>query len=161
MPPYDYKARLAGHKTFRINGVPFTIRKINPFLDFSGTTMPQIFTDFMSRRSPQGIDPISTQKMMDGMRLIIQAGIVKPPLVPIGKDSEKGNELGLTLDDILRDMSVAMRLYSEIMDHSLARFSGVKGLFFSIGRKLSEFMPWRRRMEKRLLKSYFQPENTP
>jgi hypothetical protein len=56
---------------------------------------------------------------------MISKGTVKPS---IGlKDDGKHD---FSADDLLRDGDTAVKLYAEIMAHSLQMFRGIKGLFF-------------------------------
>ena len=73
---FDHKAekwRLAGYKRIKVNGQIFTIRKINPLLDFKSDSMPQIFTSFISRRKVEPhTDPAKAQA---DMMNVIEAGL--------------------------------------------------------------------------------------
>jgi len=77
----------------------------------------------------------------------VQAGLVKPELVPVGKGDQRGKEDGITVDDIFRDEDLAIKLYIEILAHSLNRFKGMRGLFFSIRIKHLLSTEWRKSME--------------
>jgi len=128
---FDHKAekwRLAGYKRIKVNGQIFTIRKINPLLDFKSDSMPQIFTSFISRRKVEPhTDPAKAQA---DMMNVIEAGLVEPELVPIGIGESRGKEAGITVEDIFRDEQTGIKLYWEIIQHSLLRFRGIKELFF-------------------------------
>jgi hypothetical protein len=133
------KRKLLGHKRIEIKGMHFVIRKVNPLMDFPADKVPQLFTDFQTVRKPDPTKPPTIEQikaMREQMLAFIQAGVVEPRLVPVGIGDKNGNEDGLTVDDICRDQDMGMRLYWEIMSHSLNTFSGVKSLFFSIKQKL-------------------------
>ena len=59
-----------------------------------------------------------------------EAGLVEPELVPIGIGEFRGKEAGITVEDIFRDEQTGIKLYWEIIQHSLLRFRGIKELFF-------------------------------
>lgn len=129
------KEKLQGHKAVKIDGQKFIIRKINPILDFTPEQMPQIFTAMTSRRDIS--QTVSPKVVLDQMMRIVEAAVVCPELVPVGKGESKGREAGLTVEDIFRDEETGSRLFAEIMIHSLNRFKGLKSLFFSIKTRLS------------------------
>lgn len=153
-PLTNLKARLQGHKTLRVNGLPFTIRRVNPLLDFSADNMPQIFSAFVSKRKAEAPQPTpqEMQKARQQMASVLEAGIVLPELIPVGKGDRRGREEGITTDDIMRDEDTAARLYLEIMLHSLNRFRGLKGVFFSIRTRLWLYIEWRKNTGGGLLK---------
>ena len=126
---FNLKQKLQGFKTVRICGTKFVIKKINPLLDFTSENMPQIFSSFISRRGPATPDLKNIQKQMMDM---VSAGLVEPKLVPVGTGDKKGNEEGITVDDLFRDETLAIKLYQEILIHSLNKFRGLKGVFFLI-----------------------------
>ena len=142
------KNELAEVKTIHINSFKFKIRKINPILDFSQDKMPQIFTDFISRRQRKEENTFETSKrnQMD-MYAMIEAGLVDPALVKVGLGDLRGKEEGLTIEDLFRDSELGIKLYFEILTHSLNRFKGLKGVFFSIRLKRNLLMSWRNVME--------------
>jgi len=128
------KAKLQGHKSVKIDGQKFIIRKINPVLDFMPEQMPQIFTAMSSRRDmSQTVNP---KVILDQMMRIVEAAVVCPALIPVGKGESKGREAGLTVEDIFRDEETGSRLFAEVMIHSLNRFKGLKSLFFSVKTRL-------------------------
>jgi len=145
-----FKKRLQGRKRIKIDGMYFVIKKINPFLDFSSENIPQIFTDYLSKRP---IDPNKQPSMeeirriQDDMKRVIEIGVIDPRLQPVGKDEDRGREPGLTVEDIFRDPFLGYKLYTEILFHSLNIYSGLKGLFFSIKIKYWLLMHWRRDIE--------------
>lgn len=129
------KAELQGHKAVKIDGQKFVIRKINPIMDFQPDNMPQIFTALNSRRDiSKATDP---KVMLDQMMRIVEAALISPDLVPIGKGDKRGKEDGLTIEDIFRDQEVGAKLFTEVMIHALDRFKGIKSLFFSLRNRLS------------------------
>jgi len=142
--PERIKARLHRHTRVTIKGVTFTIRQINPLLDFPSDKIPSLFTDFQSKRGtpppPQDNAKQTIEKMTEDMRLVIQAGLVAPRL----GDTAGGGSL--TMDDLFRDLDVAVQLYYAIWDHSTRRLRGLKGLFFSIVVKLLPSILWLRSM---------------
>lgn len=123
----------------------FVIKKVNPFLDFPADKVPQIFTDYISRRK---VDPLAQptqaeiQKIQEQMYAYVKAGVAhivagkeKLPLV----EREKKEE-GVTVEDLFRDQQMGYKLYWEIMNHSLNQFKGLRGVFFSIKRRFWLFM---------------------
>lgn len=123
------KNRLREHRTVWISGVKFVIRKINPLLDFAPDKMPQIFTDIYSQRQANRTAPLTIpeiRKYHDDMMNVVKAGLINPVL------GEK-----LSVEDIFSNPDVGSRLFQEILIHSLNRFRGLRGVFFSIGIKRS------------------------
>jgi hypothetical protein len=119
------KNRLREHKTVWISGVKFVIRKINPLFDFAPDKMPQIFTDIYSQRQANRTAPLTIpeiRKYQDDMMNAVKAGLVVPVL---------GD--GISVEDIFSNPDVGARLFQEVLIHSLNRFRGLKGVFFSIG----------------------------
>lgn len=136
------KASLQGYKTLVIHGHRFVIRKVNPWLDFRDDNMPQIFTAYVQRR--KATEPTApTEKQIRGLhedvKSMIKAGLVSPALSESDKD-------GITVDDIMRDDDTASKLYWEIMIHSLNRFRGIKGVFFSVRLRYALSTSWRNAM---------------
>jgi len=121
---------LRGYKKLTIKGMRFVIKKLNPILDFSSDKIPQIFTDFVSTRSPLITTEVIRKHQLD-MQDIIRLGVVDPELKP------NGTKNALTPDDMFRDPTIGIKLYFEILNHSLNHFRGLNKLFFSIGIKLS------------------------
>lgn len=118
------KERLQEHKTVWIDGLRFTIRKVNPLLDFTSDKMPQIFTDVYSKRGTTRDHPATVpefKKLQADMMNVVQAGLIAPKL---GKD--------LSVEDIFSNPDLGAQLFQEIIIHSLNRFRGIKGVFFSI-----------------------------
>jgi len=146
----EYKAKIQGWKRIVINGMSFVIRKINPLIDLPSDKIPQIFTEFQSRR-PVDPNKIPTQqeiiRIQNDMKIIICAGVVSPHLVKTEEGDKHGKEDGLTVEDLFRDPSMGYKLYLEIFSHSLNVFRGLKGVFFSIRLRLLLLMRWRRDME--------------
>lgn len=140
------KADLQQHKKLRIFGHSYIIRKINPLIDFKDGNIPQIFTSFVSRRKAEDKTPSESElnKRVYDMRSVVLAGLVSP---------EISKESGITLDDIFRDIEVATRLYIAIIEHSLNRFRGIKGFFFSIRTRLLLLIASQKGMESSLQKS--------
>lgn len=114
----------------------FTIKKVNPFLDFPSDKIPQIFTDKQISQSPRP-DPNAYKMTFKNMIAFIEAGVVDPELIPIGVGDKKGKEAGITAEDLFRDPTLGIKLYHAIYEHSLNHFRGLKRVFFSIGIKLS------------------------
>ena len=142
------KQQLQGHKTLRVNGLPYTIRRVNPLLDFSADNMPQIFASFVSKRKAEGLPEVEAHKLKEQMAAVLEAGIVTPALVAVGKGDKRGKEDGITVEDIMRDEDTAGRLYLEIMLHSLNRFRGLKSVFFSIRTRLLLYTAWQKSLEQ-------------
>lgn len=61
------------------------------------------------------------QRAQDDMKMIVKAGLVAPKL---------GEEI--TIDDLFSNPDLGVKLYEEVLIHSLNRFSGLKGVFFSL-----------------------------
>jgi hypothetical protein len=118
------KADLQQHKRIKIHGHVYVIRKLNPLLDFKDGNVPQIFTNFVTRRKTEEKKPVGGEerKRIEDMKAVIQAGLVSPE---ISKD-------GITVEDMFRDMEVAASLYLSIIEHSLNHFRGLRGFFFSV-----------------------------
>lgn len=129
------KEEFFGYKRIRVNGMRFTIKRINPLLDFPADKIPQIFVDFISRRAPKP-DTASTvpelKRQFDDMVNVIKAGVVDPPLV--------GD--GILPEDLFRDPGMGQKLYIDILAHSLNAFSGLKGVFFYHKIRLSLWTEW-------------------
>lgn len=142
------KAQLLGIRKVKVNGMNFVIKKINPLLDFPLDKIPSIFTDFSTKRKPEqsAIPLVAQKKCLDDMKSIIQAGVIEPKLVTIGTGENEGKENGLTVNDILRDIEMASKLYIEIIANSLNRFKGVQGLFFLTLTRRMLFTEWRKNM---------------
>jgi hypothetical protein len=153
------KEKLQGHKTIRVQGGKYVIRKINPLLDFPYDKIPQIFTTIQSKRpvkEEDNLHPARLQKILDDMKSVVNAGLVDPPLVPVGKGENFRKEKGLTIDDIFMDSDLGTALYIEVLAHSLNRFKGLKGLFFSIRTKYLLYTLCRRGTNNDRLITYFQ-----
>ncbi len=125
----NLKVKLQKQKKIKINGFKFTIKQINPLLDFEFDNIPQIFTSFTQKQS---VDYRRDDVILKQMMVIVEAGLISPDLVPVGKGEKKGKEDGITIEDIFRDMEIANKLFREIMFHSLNKFRGLKSLFFSL-----------------------------
>lgn len=140
------KEDLRGHKKIKVDGIQFVIKKLNPILDFKSDKIPQIFTEFKSMRP---VDPTKTpepkelERMYRDMMTVVEAGVVE--IVGHGPLADKAAD-GITAEDLFRNSKTGFKLYFEIMDHSLAHFKGLKGVFFWINRKLSLLMLSRRNM---------------
>lgn len=137
------KSKLQGHLAVVVNGHRFVIRRVNAWLDFTEQNMPQIFTAFVPRRKAAEVT-LPTEKQIkriaDDMRVMLEAGLVEPALVPVGQGEKRGHEDGITVDDILRDEESSQKLYWAIVAHSLNRYKGLRGLFFSIKLKYALWM---------------------
>lgn len=120
-------------KRVRVNGWKFTIRRINPILDFPADRMPQIFAEAVSRRAPAE-KPVKAaeDRALEDFKSFISRGVVHP-LVGLKDDGK----CDFTVDDLLRDGDTAQKLYAEIMFHSLAAFRGLRGFFLSVKTRLS------------------------
>lgn len=148
------KASLAGLRTVRVNGGTYVIRKVNPLMDFSMENMPQIFSSFQSRRKrPDAPDVSDSAKALRDMYAMVQAGVVEPELVPVGKGDQRGKEEGITVEDLFRDSSTGPQLYWEILAHSLNRYKGLRGAYFLARTRFTLSTAWRRSMDSALAKS--------
>lgn len=145
---YFSKEKAQGFKRVKILGYKFTIRKLNPLLDFELREMPQLFTDFVSARKVKDRIPTETEllEIQKRMYRIIEAGLVEPRLVPIGKGESHGRESGITVEDLFRIPDIGYKLAAEIVEHSLNRFRGLRGLFFSTWIKWSAYITLRKNM---------------
>jgi len=137
------KEKLNGYKKVKICGFKFTIRKINPLLDFELENMPQIFTSYQSRRkiAEDKIILAEQKKILNQMMTVVEKGVVYPELVPREKKKE-----GLTVEDLFLNDEIGIGLFKEIMFHSLNKFRGLKRLFFSAKIKLSYYINFVRNM---------------
>ena len=135
------KEQLQGYKKITVCGSKFVIRKINPILDFDLSHIPQIFSSFQSARNTEKT-AYSESSIIAQMHKVVEAGLVEPSLVAVGKGEKKGKEAGITVEDIFRDEELGSKLFSEIMIHSLNRFSGMKKVFFSARIRLEFFINW-------------------
>lgn len=118
------RAALEGHKTVTIHGHKFVIRKVNPLLDFTDESMPQIFSAYITRRKEAEPRGGSLARIKRDVAVMLEAGLVEPKLV---KDPKEG----ITVLDLMRDEETCSKLYVEIVAHTLNRFRGLKGVFFS------------------------------
>lgn len=126
-----------GLKRIKVRGMRFVIKKLNPFLDFKDDRMPQIFTDHKPMRPAdpnQPPDKNQMDRMYRDMMSVVDAGVVE--IVGYGP-MEKG---GITVEDLFRDSEMGFQLYMQIIDHSLNRFKGLKGVFFSAKTRLSTYI---------------------
>lgn len=138
------KERLRQYKTVKISGMRFVIKKINPLIDFSSDKMPQLFTAFTSRRKPdpnRKLTEVELRKHQEDMKNIISAGLVPEK---IDKD--------IDIEDIMSDEYISLKLYTEILIHSLNRFRGLKGLFFSKKLRHIMFIEYQKNLVKLLTK---------
>lgn len=143
----NHKKKLLGYKTIKVHGMRYIIRKINPLLDFAHDKIPQIFTSYISKRptiDETNPKPIQLQKILEDVKLVVQAGLVSPELVPVGKNGNFRRENGITIDDLFINEDLGMKLYLEILAHSLNKFRGLKGLFFSIKIKQLLYTEWQK-----------------
>jgi hypothetical protein len=127
----NQKEQLQGHKIVKVCTSKFVIRRINPLLDFNLESMPQIFSSFQTRRKTEKA-PYDPKLIVEQMMRVVEKGLVSPELVPVGVGDKRGKEDGITVEDIFRDEECGFKLYSEIMFHSLNKFSGLKKVFFSM-----------------------------
>lgn len=139
---------LQGKKFVRVNGLRFTIRKLNPLIDFESSKMPQIFTMFQSRRKTPQDQEVNQERVLKDMMAIVEAGLIKPELVPVAKTNE-----GVTVEDLFRDMDTGVKLYWEILAHSLNRFRGIRGFFLLMKIRYTLYMQWRQNTESDQVKS--------
>lgn len=131
------KAGLNKLKPVRVNGFRYVIRRLNPLLDLPSDSIPQLFADHQSRRKQepsQDPSPEAMKKMQESMYAVVRAGLAEPKLVAVGKGEDRGHESGITIDDLFRDDTGA-QLYWAILLHSMNRFAGLRGIFFSIAQR--------------------------
>jgi hypothetical protein len=146
---------LRGHKRITVNGMRFTIRKLNPMIDFPADKMPQIFTSFVSRRPVDEevkMTPEAIRKSQEDMYSVLRVGIVDPVIK--AEDAKDG----LKASDLFRDPSMGPKLFIEIIAHSLQTFRGLKGLFFFHRIKFSLWTEWLKGMGKRRQELFSQVE---
>lgn len=120
---------IAGVKAVKVCGIKCVIRKLNPMIDFRADNIPQIFTDYLSLRKTEPTKQSfpTAQKTLEMLKDVVSAGLLSVGGVPFAKD----NKDGLTIADIERNNDLLGGLYLEIMTHTLNRFKGIKGVFFS------------------------------
>lgn len=117
------KEGLQSYKDVSVLGMRFTIRRVSPLADLDPSALPAIFTD-TTRRQAQDLSSVASQRRaLDDMKMIVQAGVVDPPLSGPGKP-------GLSVDDVFRDMDLGTKLYWTILEHSLFKVSPWKVPFF-------------------------------
>ena len=111
----------------------FTIKPVNPLLDFPTDKIPQIFTNWQTARKidPKAPEIPDLKRMQEDMYSIVSAGLESPKL------SRKSSD-GIIVEDLFRDPAIGVKLYYAILEHSLNKFRGLRRVFFSIGIKLSE-----------------------
>lgn len=132
----DPREALLRLKKLKIGGMEFTIKAVNPLVDFAANNIPQIFTDWVSARKA---DPTKApelpdiKKIQESMYSVIRAGLDKPKLF------RKADE-GLVVEDLFRDPTIGIKLYYAILEHSLNRFRGLNKVFFSTGIRFSRLM---------------------
>lgn len=141
------KKKLNKYKTVRIEGFKFVIRKLNPLLDFEIDQMPQIFSDYIMTRQPAKTE-VGLQRAYNDMKMIVEKGIVEPEIVPVGKGDKRGTEEGVTIEDVFRDEAIGIKLYIEIIAHSLNQFRGLRGLFFYQKIRRLLYTEWQKNMAK-------------
>lgn len=138
------KERLRQYKTVKISGMKFVIQKLNPLVDFTADKMPQIYTAYISRRKPnpeQQVSEATLRKSNEDIKNIISAG-----LVPDKIDQD------INIEDIMSDSYLALKLYTEILAHSLNMYKGLRGLFFSAKIKRLLHLEYQKNLEKLLMK---------
>lgn len=146
-------SKYRGYKKIKVNGQRFIIQKINPLTDLPEKHFPQIFShiDPNDTRMRKMMNKITHKEQIKNMIPLIKAGVVEPQLV------DDPNE-GLTAEDLFRDPMTGFRLFEKIIDHSLYRFRGLKGLFFSIVLKPFIFIRGRKYMANLLVSMLSQRE---
>lgn len=156
------RERAGVEKVVKVNGSRYRIRRINPLLDFNSNDLPQVFSTIVPGR--RAVPPATFESMAQSQRdiaLVLQAGIVEPPLVKVGVGAKSNKEDGLTAYDLLRDFDTALKLYIEIVDFSMHRLCGLRGLFFSTVRRLYWYALWRRSLAGPPSRYSFQTVTTP
>ena len=143
-PEEKLKERLLDLKKIKVGGMKFTIKKINPLLDFPSDKIPQIFTDYYARRqNPKDFSQEDLERLDENIKPILKAGIYKPDIIPIDKEN-RWKEKGLTIEDLFIDRELAYTLFGAILNHSLVQFKGFEKVFFSIRQKLMQLTAWLR-----------------
>lgn len=139
------KEKLQGWRTVRINGWKFTIRKLNPMLDFPPDRMPRLFGELTSVRRPvpESAAKVDEKHSLEDLKLTIVKGTVRPAIGLTEKD-----KADFTADDLLRNGDTAVKLYIEIMSHSLNMLSGLRGVFFYTRIRHWLFTAWLKSMEQ-------------
>lgn len=108
-------------------------------LDFPSDKLPALFTDNPWANDPKKQippSPDSVKKIQQMMYMYIEAGVVEPKLLPVGKGDDRGKEDGITVEDLFRNPNLGSKLFNEIVFHSIGREGGLGNLFFSIRKKL-------------------------
>jgi len=156
------KEELQGRKPVVVQGKRFVIRRVSPLVDFPPDRIPQIFQSYAPVKKPDlaKIAPeLEAKRVRNDITAMLNAGVVEPKLVQPKPGSEKGHESGITAEDLMRDHGVAEELYIEILTHSLNRFKGIKGVFFSIKIRRQLYTLWRVAMLVNPAKSHSPQEN--
>ena len=97
-------------KKIKIDGVTFTIKKINVLNYIEGSKIIQQSYDiYKSGKNPQVNDSISEKKIKEFFAQLFVAGVVNPKL------SLKENDDCIFVEKLFVDWDMCMKLYEEIM----------------------------------------------
>jgi len=151
--------RLKDHKTVKISGMRFIIKPINPLFDFPDDNIPSIFTD--KREIPGTVVPPPEEsaddrikKLMDGMGVIVAAGLIEPKV-----RNADGGEGGVTIEELFSQPLIGIRLFLEIMKHSTKALRYDQKVFFWIAGKLLLSTFWLRGTGKRRQRYFSKAKN--
>lgn len=121
------KAELQGRRVVKVGEFAFMIRRISPLIDFPEGNIPPILNPllFRGKKGPVTKDSF-VRGGVDDMISVIEAGVIEPKLVPVNR-KDRGNEDGITAEDLIRWGDVGSTLYAEIIAWSMIRHRGIRG----------------------------------
>ncbi len=116
----DFRTAFSSTKKIRIDGVPFTIRKIN-VLDYleGAKVMAESFSVYKmgndkAAAMEAALDPAKIAKLKKYLTDIICAGCVEPKFVR----QEAGNANEVSIDELFTDWVLAQKLATAIFEHT-------------------------------------------
>lgn len=109
-------------KQVKINGVLFTIKKINSLDYLNGSKVMIAVFDTYKKDLGNNIDESSLKKVKEHYKDVIMAGVIKPKLT---RKDEEGTLI--SVNEVLDDWDLATKLYSKIIEFTY----GKKKLFHS------------------------------
>lgn len=111
------KDKILGLKTIKINGVLFTIKKIDVTDYISGSkVLFSIWEDWSEKKRNDSEMNVNIEKTKSIYRDVFMAGVVKPKLSRTETECEN-----IFVDEIFNDWEMANKLYSEIMEHTIGK----------------------------------------
>lgn len=114
----DFRKLLNSEKNIRINGLPFTIRKINVLDHLEGAqVLSEIFSTYKTQteKNISNYDVTGFNKARKYLTDIICAGVVKPKFIR-AESSDNPNEI--PIKELFNDWFLAQKLSQEIFDHT-------------------------------------------